>query len=194
MGRLSVRRTIEAPVEVVFAYVDDHRNITRFMKDLTTWEPAGDVVHGKGARFKVGMKAGPLNLTSTVEITAWKQNSTIGFTARDGFRQSGTWSFVAEGTGTATTLDLEYELPGGIAGRVAGRAAEPIMRSNLEKSIGELKAQAERLPGARAAARPAPAKASAAASAKASGTASAKVPAARGSSRTTSAKPAARKR
>lgn len=149
MGRLSVTQTIDAPVEVVFGYVDDHHNITKFMKDLSTWEPAGGQVHGKGAMFKVGMKAGPMTIDSTVEITDWAENATIGFTARKGFKQSGTWSFAPAGDGTKATLDVEYEFPGGIAGRVAGRAAEPIMRGNLERSVKELKVQTERLAAAR---------------------------------------------
>jgi hypothetical protein len=40
---------------------------------------------------------------------------------------------------------MAYEFGGGIAGKVLGRAAEPIVRSNLEKSVNQLKSQTEKL-------------------------------------------------
>jgi len=148
MGHITVSATIAAPVELVFGYVDDHKNTTKYMKDLVKWEPVGSQVHGKGSQFAVAMKAGPLTLDSSVEITEWAENQTIGWVSRKGLKQTGKWSFKPAGSGkTAATFDLEYELPGGIAGRVAGKVAEPIMRGNIERSVQDLKAQTEKLVG-----------------------------------------------
>lgn len=144
MGRITVTRRIEAPVEAVFGYVDDYRNTTKYMKDLTRWQPAGDKVHGKGARFEVAMKAGPTSLDSSVEITSWSQNRSIGWVSRTGFTQRGTWQFRAVDGATEVTFDMEYEFPGGIAGRLLAKAAEPIVRGNLERSVEELKRQVEK--------------------------------------------------
>lgn len=145
MGRITVARRIEAPVEVVFGYVDDHRNTTKYMKDLSKWEPAGSKVHGKGARFDVAMKAGPTTLDSTVEITSWTENRVIGWVSRSGFKHSGKWQFRPADGATDVTFDMEYEFPGGIAGRMLAKAAEPIVRGNIERSVEELKRQTERL-------------------------------------------------
>ncbi len=144
MGHITVTEKVGAPVEAVFAYVDDHRNTTRYMKDLTRWEPAGTVTHGKGARFAVAMKAGPMTLSSVVDITVWTENRAIGWTSREGFKQTGKWSFASAGDGSEATFDLEYELPGGIAGRVLSRAADPIVRSNIQQSVRNLRTQVER--------------------------------------------------
>ncbi len=144
MGHITVTEKVAAPVEAVFAYVDDHRNTTRYMKDLTKWEPAGPVTHGKGATFAVAMKAGPLTLASVVDITTWTENRAIGWTSREGFRQTGRWSFAKARDGTEATFDMEYELPGGMAGRVLSRAAEPIVRGNIQQSVRNLASQVER--------------------------------------------------
>jgi hypothetical protein len=40
---------------------------------------------------------------------------------------------------------MEYELPGGIAGRMISRAAEPIVRGNIEQSVRNLRSQVERV-------------------------------------------------
>lgn len=144
MGHITCTETVAAPVEAVFAYVDDYRNTTKYMKDLTKWKPAGDKVHGKGAKFEVAMKAGPMTLGSVVDITMWTENKTIGWTSREGFKQTGKWSFKAHGEGTDATFDMSYELPGGLAGRMLSRAAEPIVRSNIEQSVKSLRTHVEK--------------------------------------------------
>jgi uncharacterized membrane protein len=144
MGHITSSQGISASIDAVFAYVDDYRNTTKYMKDLTKWAPAGSVTHGKGASFQVAMKAGPITLGSVVDITTWTENSTIGWSSTDGFKQRGQWSFKADGERTKATFDLDYELPGGIAGRLLSRAADPIVRGNIEQSVRNLKTQVER--------------------------------------------------
>ncbi|MEO8899557.1 MAG: SRPBCC family protein [Candidatus Dormibacter sp.] len=154
MSHITISEDIAAPVGTVFAYVDEHSNTTKYMKDLTKWKPVGANSHGKGAKFAVAMKAGPMTLSSVVDITTWTQNSAIGWTSVEGFKQKGKWTFTARGEGTVATFDMEYELPGGIAGRMVSRVAEPIVRGNIEQSVRNLRTQVEK--GARkAASRPA---------------------------------------
>ncbi|HXA27470.1 MAG TPA: SRPBCC family protein [Candidatus Angelobacter sp.] len=145
MGHITVTRTIDAPVETVFAYVDDHRNTTKYMKDLTKWQPAGSVTHGKGAQFDVAMKAGPKVLDSSVLITQWTENKVIAWQSQSGFKQTGKWAFKAKGGATEATFDMEYEFGGGIAGKVLAKVAEPVVKMNIESSVDELKKQTEKL-------------------------------------------------
>ena len=156
MGRITIDMTINAPVTTVFAYVDDYRNTTRYMKDLVKWQPTGKVTHGKGARFDVGMKAGPTTLSSVVDITTWTENKAIGWRSNEGFKQIGTWAFAPKGEKTQVTFDMEYEFGGGIAGKLLGRAAEPIVRGNLQRSVETLKLHTEKLAGPRSTGKAAP--------------------------------------
>jgi uncharacterized membrane protein len=149
MGRITIDMTINAPVTTVFAYVDDYRNTTRYMKDLVKWQPTGKVTHGKGAQFDVGMKAGPTTLSSVVDITTWTENRAIGWHSNEGFKQIGIWAFTPKGEKTQVTFDMEYEFGGGIAGKLLGRAAEPIVRGNLQRSVETLKLHTEKLAGPR---------------------------------------------
>jgi uncharacterized membrane protein len=145
MGHITIDMKIHAPVAAVFAYVDDYRNTTKYMKDLVKWQPTGKVTHGEGAQFDVGMKAGPTTLTSIVDITTWTENSAIGWHSREGFKQIGQWTFTAAGEATRVTFDMDYEFGGGIAGKLLGRAAEPIVRGNLQQSVETLRRHTERL-------------------------------------------------
>jgi uncharacterized membrane protein len=144
MSHITTSEQIAAPVETVFAFVDDHRNTTTYMKDLTKWAPVGSKTHGKGARFEVAMKAGPMTLSSVVDITTWTENRAIGWKSTEGFKQTGTWSFKSSGKGTEATFDMDFELPGGIAGRMLSRVAEPVVRSNIEESVRKLRSEVEK--------------------------------------------------
>jgi uncharacterized membrane protein len=159
MGHITISEEIAAPVTTVFDYVDEHSNTTKYMKDLTKWAPVGPKSHGKGAKFAVAMKAGPMTLSSVVDITTWTENSAIGWTSIEGFKQTGKWTFKRQGDGTQATFDMDYELPGGIAGRMLSRAAEPIVRGNIEQSVRNLRSQVEKA-GRRPASRTTPRKAS----------------------------------
>ncbi len=156
MGRITIDMTINAPVATVFAYVDDYRNTTKYMKDLVKWQPTGKVTHGKGAQFAVGMKAGPTTLTSVVDITTWSENTAIGWHSNEGFKQIGLWAFLPKGEKTKVTFDMEYEFGGGIAGKLLGRAAEPIVRGNLQRSVETLKLHTEKLGPRRSVVKPDP--------------------------------------
>ena len=160
MGRITIDETIKAPVATVFAYVDDYRNTTKYMKGLTKWKPTGKETHGKGAQFEVAMKAGPSTLGSVVDITTWTENGAIGWVSRTGFKQAGKWVFRDKAGKTDVTFDMSYEFGGGIAGRLIGKAAEPIVRLNLQQSVDALKAQTEKIKP-KAGAKPAAAKTSA---------------------------------
>lgn len=153
MGHITVTRSIDVPVENVFAYVDDYRNTTKYMKDLTKWAPVGEQTHGKGAHFEVAMKAGPKVLDSDVLITQWTENKVIAWKSESGFKQTGKWSFRPKSGGTEATFDMEYEFGGGIAGKVLAKAAEPFVRMNIESSVEELKKQTEKAGAKKPAAR-----------------------------------------
>ncbi|MBV8301885.1 MAG: SRPBCC family protein [Candidatus Dormibacteraeota bacterium] len=149
MGAITIHETVDATVETVFAYVDDYRNTTKYMVGLTKWKPTTDVTHGKGAKFEVAMKAGPATLGSIVDISLWSENKAIGWHSVEGFKQKGQWAFRRAGDGTDVTFTMEYELPGGIAGRMLSRAADPVVRSNLQRSVKQLKQHTEKLKPAR---------------------------------------------
>jgi uncharacterized membrane protein len=145
MGRISVTESIKAPVSMVFGYVDDYRNTTKYMKDLAKWEPVGSKNHGTGSRFALALKAGPLNIEGEVEIDTWVENQAIGWKTKKGFRQDGSWSFRENGKGTDATFTVDYDLPGGIAGKMMARAVEPVLKGTLETSVKQLKTQTEKL-------------------------------------------------
>jgi len=168
MNRVQHSEKIDAPVEAAFAFVDDYRNTTKYMKDLTRWNPVDPHrTHGKGATFDVTMSAGPLKLASTVEMDAWVENREISWHSTSGLKQKGSWSFKPAAGGSEATLALEYEMPGGMAGRIIARGAEPVVRSNIQRSVKKLAELVAKRAASPARSTAAPAKGAAASTTKA---------------------------
>ena len=138
MGSAKATAVINAPLSDVFGYVDDWRNVQGFTQDLTGWEPVGDVTHGLGAKFHAAMRTGPMTQESTLEITRWEKDAAIGWEPRGGLKQAGGYTFVDVEGGTQVTLQIDLELPGGIAGKLLGKTIEPALRSNVSKTLENL--------------------------------------------------------
>jgi uncharacterized membrane protein len=134
-----------APLDVVFAYVDDYRNATEWMFGLSRFAPVGDRDHGVGAVFDGTFQVRPVKLTSTIRVTAWQRNELIAYESVGGFTNSSVWRFHADGP-AHTTVDVtfHYELPGGLAGRALGRALEPVVAVSIRHSEDALRREIER--------------------------------------------------
>jgi uncharacterized membrane protein len=138
----------EAPLEVAFAYLDDYRHATRWMFGLSRFEPVGDLDHGLGAEFDGTFSVKPVTLSARIRITQWVANELIAFESIDGFRNWSTWTFHAEGPDRARIDVLfGYELPGGLAGRLLGRALEPVVALTIRRTEETLRHEIEAFPG-----------------------------------------------
>ena len=143
MGKASAETLVHAPVEQVFGYVDDYTNTTKFMHGLKRWESVSEETHDVGARFAGSMEAGPKTWDSTVEITERVENERIAWEPVEGFQQSGLWTFSSEGDDTRVRLEVDFSFPGGLAGKAVAKAAEPAVKSNVQKTVEKLKQQVE---------------------------------------------------
>jgi uncharacterized membrane protein len=116
-----------APLEVAFGYVDDYRTATNWMFGLTSFEPVGETSHGLGAVFDATFAVKPVKLSSVIEVTEWVRDQVVAFDSVDGFSNDSVWRFSAAGpTRTKIEIRFRYQLPGGVGGRVLGKALGPI--------------------------------------------------------------------
>lgn len=140
MGALSGTIRINAPIGDVFAVVDDWRRTPEYLHGLERWEAADpDHARGEGSRFRVGLKIGPKVARARVVVTAYEPDVRIAFRTESGPRVSGTWTFAADGGATTVTLSTTFDLPGGVMGRVIGRAVAATGQRELDGSLRDLK-------------------------------------------------------
>lgn len=134
------------PLDVAFAYVDDHRTVPEWMFGISRFEPVGAQVSGLGALFDATMRIGPKSLDSRVEVVAWERDRTIVLSAVSGFRTSSSWSFTDLGDGRSRLdVDFGYELPGGLAGRALGMLIEPAVGTAVRQTEQALRARLAQL-------------------------------------------------
>jgi uncharacterized membrane protein len=149
---------IDRPTGDVFAFVDDYRNVTRYIVGMTEYKPTTSQTSGKGSKFRFVKKTTGLpDIKSEVEITEWVRDKRISFKSFSGFDNGGSYSFTARGDRTVVRLSNSYDLGsllgggrgglfGGLAkaaGGVASKAAEGTVRKDLTTSLEKLRALVE---------------------------------------------------
>lgn len=139
VAHLDAQVRIDRPLETVFAFVDDYRNVTRYLTHLDRWDPLDPArVQGLGIRFRGEVRVGPVTLTGVMEVTDHVPNARVAYRTVEGPKLSGEWTFHADGEGTVVKLRNTYEVGG-----MLGRVVRPIISSQglreLEGSLRELK-------------------------------------------------------
>lgn len=124
-----------APLDVAFAYIDDWRLATQWMFGLAEFAPVGAIEHGLGAQYDATFAVRPVKLHSRIRVTEWQQDAVLGFVSVQGFVNSSTWRFFADGPErTRVVIRFTYELPGGLPGRALGRALEPVAALSVRQT------------------------------------------------------------
>ena len=129
---------IDAPVSVVFDYLDDFTNTKDWMYGLEEFEPVGDQLHGVGATYRGTMKLG-VTLRSTLRCTAWEKDRLLEIESIDGIRNTQRWTFTDLGD-DRTKVDawISYSLPGGAAGVAMGRVVKPVVAVAVKQTAASL--------------------------------------------------------
>jgi uncharacterized membrane protein len=146
MAHLTIDGTVRAPASRVFGYATAYGNIPKYLDAVTAFEPAGDRTEGVGAVFRTLVSAAGQRLGSRVEITTWEPGRAVGWTAVKGFQYSAAIRLEPAGEHTRVVLDFDYQLAGGLAGKLLVRAAEPAIKATIARSVHQLATQVEALP------------------------------------------------
>jgi coenzyme Q-binding protein COQ10 len=134
---------INAPVEKI-------DNITRDGKRLTEWyagiEKAvpDDVYPEPGGKITLAYKSGGVKFDITQTVLERNEGQGAKYKMEGMVTGTNIWAFAVEDQGTRVTATFEYEMPGGVLGKVADKlVVERMNNENLEKSLENLKKLAE---------------------------------------------------
>jgi uncharacterized membrane protein len=140
MSDMTSRVHIDAPPEAVFDYIDRWENAMKYLHRVDRWvlvDPEGGT--GVGAVFKIGVQAGPTHLDGRLQVTEHDRPRRIAFRSLDGPRVVGSWTLTPADGGTDVVLMSNYDLPGGIIGRVVGAFVSRNAQNDLNASLRDLK-------------------------------------------------------
>jgi uncharacterized protein YndB with AHSA1/START domain len=131
MMRISQKIQIERPPADVFKLIGDPARYPSFLTGATTWKPVTDQTQGIGARFRVLMKVGSVQVGGVVEVVRWEDDVCIEWTAVQGVRQSGRWLLTPTDGGTELAIELDSDIGGGLIGKFVERISSKTLIRNL---------------------------------------------------------------
>ena len=143
--RVNAQVQVRAPIERVWTVVADPERALSFMSGITRWEAASDPSTGLGARYRMLFRIGAAEVGGLIEIVEWEQPHELAWTSVTGLDQRSRWRLRDRPHGrTRVSFRISYGVAGaGVGGWIAERVAAPAVRSNLRRSLQQLKRQVE---------------------------------------------------
>ena len=145
----TVRRSIEiaAPVAQVFDYVADPRHLLEIwpnMVEITNVAPHPD----GGTGFDWVYKMAGVKVRGHSEDVEFVRNQCVVSRSEAGIPNTFRWRYDDKDGATALTLEVDYEPPRSVFGRLARPFLDRINRRDAETLLKNLKTRMERPPGA----------------------------------------------
>ncbi|WP_067696597.1 SRPBCC family protein [Nocardia jejuensis] len=142
MTEVKIIAKCAASAESAFAYVNDYRNLPRFINEINAFTPLTEQTEGVGASFDGAIGLGPVTLHSTIQIVRHEPGLAIGVKSIKGFEIESTFLFHAEGE-ESCTIDaiVDYRVAGGLAGKIMGKTIEPFVKLAVKSSTHNLVTQ-----------------------------------------------------
>ncbi|MBJ8346174.1 SRPBCC family protein [Antrihabitans sp. YC2-6] len=132
------------PQQYLFDYVSDFRNATEWLFGITKLELKSEIEYGLGTVYEGGMKLGPKTLGAVFNMDRFEPPNVFHFDYVSGFEVRSLWEFRAIGDEVSELeLNLEYVLPGGMAGRALGKIIEPFVAIAVRHSDNTLRKKIE---------------------------------------------------
>ncbi len=138
--------TCDVPLDVVWNYLADFANIPEWLSGATRMQHLGGPAGGVGGMWKGTFQVPPVKFSSDIEITTWVDRETIAYESRSGFSNQMTYRITPLAPErTRIVVDLDYRIPGGLAGRALGKALAPIFAMTVDRADAALRAKLEQL-------------------------------------------------
>ncbi|AHH22356.1 hypothetical protein NONO_c76010 [Nocardia nova SH22a] len=161
MGHIRYASDVGAPVEVAFAYTDNHLFVPDWMFGVASFEPVGEAEHGPGARYTAALQLGLWHPAVECEITEYRRNAVLGYALRR--RRPGKAAPAQERDSPATTLTLRVDPLGygrsvltfevdypelrGWPVRAGARALDAAVQAAVRRSEAQLRREIEEFHG-----------------------------------------------
>lgn len=138
MATVQQQVVVGAPLQTVFDYLADFTQIPTWLFGLESFEPVTEARRGLGAQYDGVLRLG-IALTSRVECTVWDEPHYIELASVSGIENTQRWRFTAvDEASTRIEADIEYVLPGGVAGRAVAGAVKPAVGLAVDHSTAAL--------------------------------------------------------
>ncbi|MGQ9625430.1 MAG: SRPBCC family protein [Anaerolineae bacterium] len=143
MTRIERDIIINAPVGKVFSFMDAVEKQPEWLpsmievRDISNWP-------GLGTRWRWVFKMAGVRFEGESLVTEYLQNKKIVVETKGGIVSVWTWLFRPHRGATKVYLTIEYEVPGGVLGRLADRfLVEKMNQKEAEAALANIKSMVE---------------------------------------------------
>ena len=141
MAKVEKTITINAPVEKVFAYIDDPMNEPEWLPSMI--EVKDVTGQGVGKHYRWAYKVVGLRFEGESAFTEHIPNERIVDQSKGGIVSTWTWSFEPHDGGTKVNAVVEYTVPVPVLGKVAEALALKQTEREAELAVANIKARME---------------------------------------------------
>jgi hypothetical protein len=142
--RIRVRVVVDAPVERVWAAVEDIGSHVEWMADAVAIRFTTSQHAGVGTAFECDTKVGPFRLVDRMVVTSWKPGRELGVDHRGIVSGSGRFTLAPARRGrTRFTWTERLRFPLWLGGPVTAWFASPVLRRIWRRNLRGLQARVE---------------------------------------------------
>ena len=142
MAKAEKSITINAPVEKVFAFIDEHANIPQIWPSLVEVTDIKSLPNG-GYSDRFVYKMAGIRLEGTSEAIEYVANQRTVTENKGGIEGTVTWTYETEDGGTKVTFEVEYTVPVPVLGKLAESLIVKLNEREAETLLANVKDRME---------------------------------------------------
>ena len=144
---MRIERSVEinAPPEKIWPFLIEPEKIMKWFTLLKKFEYTGEQDGGVGTPFYYEEKSGPMLMKFIYVVKEWSENGKLAFRMTSGpaRRDDHVWSIEAISSGSRVTLAEDYEMSGGIFGKMLMPLVGRMIGKHIEELAANMKILAE---------------------------------------------------
>jgi len=134
---------IDAPAETVFDLIDDPSAISSYTPNVERVEDVQQSEQRIGDTFRVVYKAVGVTFEEQFTVTEYERPTRLASRFENGMKGTFVYQVTPQGEQTTLTVDVQYELPGGVLGKAADALLlERTNEKTIEKQLANLRQMA----------------------------------------------------
>lgn len=140
MSEIHKTVTFDAPVEKVFELVDNPENIPKYIPNVERVLDVKRTDRRIGDTFRVIYKVLGISFDEKFTVTEYERSRKVVSNVDGGMKGSFTWTFEAQGAQTECSMDIHYQVAGGILGKAADALLlERTNEKNMDESLENMR-------------------------------------------------------
>jgi uncharacterized protein YndB with AHSA1/START domain len=143
MAKIRKTVTIHAPVDRVFGYAGNPQNVPEYWPSMI--EVANVKEHASGGfEFDWTYKMAGMKFHGHATPTEYEPNHSYTVRNEKGITSTSVWTFSGENGGSRIAVELDYEIPASLLGKLAERFLLQLNEREVETVLENIKSRCER--------------------------------------------------